>query len=137
MKKLLLGVMIVAGLGLAASPIFSQQKESAPAHQGHGMGDGMHQGSMMCPMMGGAGKMGMGGMAMMGGMMGGAGMGRAGMGQPMGRPDMSGAPPRNTRQPGTSPEVMTPPEPPVSEPEAPAESDMEKAGKFMKGLFGQ
>jgi hypothetical protein len=80
-------------------------------------------------------KLDMGGM--MGGMMGGAGMGRPGMGQPMGRPDMSGAPPRNTRQPGRSPEVMTPPEPPASEPEAPAESDMEKAGKFMKGLFGQ
>ena len=68
MKKLLLSLVIVAAVGLAASPILSQQKEAAPAQQGHGMmGEGMHQGSMMCPMMGA------GGMGMMGGMMGGMG----------------------------------------------------------------
>jgi hypothetical protein len=58
------------------------------------------------------------------------------MGQPMGRPDMSGTPPPNTRQQGTRPEAMQPQEPPPSEQEPPAESDMEKANKFMKGLFG-
>ena len=70
----------------------------------------------------------------MGGMMGmGAGMGRQGMGQPMGRPDM--------RQPGTRPEVVTPQETttpaPESQPPAEEPSDMEKAGKFMKGLLGR
>ena len=77
-------------------------------------------------------KLDMGGM--MGGM-GGHGMGRPG--QPMGRPDMSGAPPPNSRQQGTRPEAMQPQEPPPSEQEPPADSDMEKASKFMKGLFGQ
>jgi len=78
-------------------------------------------------------KLDMGGM--MGGM-GGSGMSRPGMGQPMGRPDMSGTPPPNTRQQGTRPEAMQPQEPQPSEQEPPAESDMEKANKFMKGLFG-
>jgi hypothetical protein len=73
----------------------------------------------------------------MGGMMGAAGMGRPGMGQPMGRPDLSEMPPRNVRQPGSRPEPMTPQEPPASEPEAPPESDVEKATNFMKGLFGR
>ena len=73
----------------------------------------------------------------MGGMMG---MGRAGMGQPMGRPDMTGTPPPSTRRPGTRPEVVTPQETqPAPEPTpAPEEpSDLEKAGGFMKGLFGR
>ena len=70
MKKFFLVVVIAAAVGLAARPISSQQKEVAPAHQGHGVGEGMHQGPMMCPMMGGAGMMGTGGMGMMGGMMG-------------------------------------------------------------------
>jgi len=77
-------------------------------------------------------KLDMGGM--MGGM-GGHGMGRPG--QPMGRPDMSGAPPSNPRQQGTRPEAMQPQEAPPQEQEPPADSDMEKASKFMKGLFGQ
>lgn len=68
----------------------------------------------------------------MGGMMG--MMGR--QGQSTGRPDMSGTPPPSSRKPGSRPEVVTPQETPAPEPEAPAESDMEKAGKFMKGLFG-
>jgi hypothetical protein len=76
----------------------------------------------------------------MGGMMGAAGLGRPGMGQPMGRPDMSGTgQPPNMRQPGTRPEVVTPQETtpaPESQPPAEEPSDMEKAGKFMKGLFG-
>jgi|GEM_PF-268090 len=78
----------------------------------------------------------------MGGMMG--GMGRPGMGQPMGRPDVSGMPPPNTRQQGSRPEVMPPQEPqaPEQEPQAPkqeppAESGMDKASNFMKGLFGR
>ncbi len=73
----------------------------------------------------------------MGGMMG--GMGGPGMGRPgqsMGRPDMSGMPPPNARQQGARPEAMPPQEPPAPEQEQPAESDMEKANKFMKGLFG-
>jgi uncharacterized protein DUF4412 len=70
----------------------------------------------------------------MGGMMGGA-MGRPG--QPMGRPDMSGMPPPNTRQPGTRPEIVTPQEPPAPEQETPAESGVDKATNFMKGLFGR
>lgn len=68
------------------------------------------------------------------GMMSGA-MGRPG--QPMGRPDMSGMPPPNTRQPGMRPEVMTPQEPPTPEQEPPAESGVDKATNFMKGLFGR
>lgn len=66
-------------------------------------------------------------------------MGRQGMGQPMGRPDMTGTPPPSTRRPGTRPEVVTPQETPAPEPEPPAQepSDMEKAGNFMKGLFGK
>lgn len=68
----------------------------------------------------------------MAGMMG--GMGRPG--QPMGRPDMSGTPPPNTRRPGTRPEVVTPQETPAPEPEAPPESGVDKATNFMKGLFG-
>jgi len=72
----------------------------------------------------------------MGGMMG---MGRAGMGQPMGRPDMTGTPPPSTRRPGSRPEIVTPQEAqPAPEPEAPAEeSTADKAGNFMKGLFGR
>ena len=75
----------------------------------------------------------------MAGMMSGAGMGRPGMGKPMGRPDMTGTPPPNTRQQGTRPEVMTPQEPAAPEPAPTREepSDMEKAGNFMKGLFGR
>ncbi|HET8720858.1 MAG TPA: DUF4412 domain-containing protein [Nitrospira sp.] len=69
----------------------------------------------------------------MGGMMG--MMGR--QGQSVGRPDTSGMPPPSTRQQGTRPEIVTPQEPPAPEQEPPAESDMEKAGKFMKGLFGR
>jgi hypothetical protein len=68
----------------------------------------------------------------MAGMMG--GMGRPG--QPMGRPDMSGTPPPSTRKPGSRPEVVTPQENPAPEPEAPAESGVDKASNFMKGLFG-
>ena len=71
----------------------------------------------------------------MGGMM--SGMGRPGMGQPMGRPDMSGMPSPNARQPGMKPEVVTPQEPPASEQEPPPQSDMDKATNFMKGLFGK
>jgi uncharacterized protein DUF4412 len=70
----------------------------------------------------------------MAGMMGGMGMGRPG--QPMGRPDMSGTPPPSTRKSGASPEVVTPQETPAPEPEAPAESGVDKATNFMKGLFG-
>ncbi len=75
----------------------------------------------------------------MGGMMGGM-MGRQGMGQPMGRPDMTGTPPPSTRRPGTRPEVVTPQETqptPESQPPADDRSDMQKAGDFMKGLFGR
>lgn len=78
----------------------------------------------------------------MGGMMGmmSGGAGRSGMGQPMGRPDMSGMPPPNTGRGPGKPQVVTPQEaPPAPEP-APAQeepSDMEKAGSFMKGLFGR
>lgn len=69
----------------------------------------------------------------MGGMMGGM-MGRQGMGQPMSEP-----PPNRGRGQG-KPQVMTPqdnqpapePEPATQEP-----SDLEKAGNFMKGLFGR
>ena len=68
----------------------------------------------------------------MAGMMG---MGRPG--QPMGRPDMSGTPPPSTRKSGSRPEVVTPQETPAPEPEAPAESGVDKATNFMKGLFGQ
>lgn len=73
----------------------------------------------------------------MGGMMG--MMGRQGMGQPMGRPDMTGTPPPSTRRQGSRPEVVTPQETqPAPEPEAPAEeSTADKAGNFMKGLFGR
>ena len=69
----------------------------------------------------------------MGGMMGGM-MGRQGMGQPIGEP-----PPNRGRGQGR-PQPMAPQEhQPTSESEpAPQEpSDMEKAGNFMKGLFGQ
>jgi Domain of unknown function (DUF4412) len=70
----------------------------------------------------------------MGGMMG--MMGRQGMGQTMGRPDMTGTPPPSRRS-GSRPEVLTPEETPAPGTEAPPESDMDKASKFMKGLFGQ
>jgi hypothetical protein len=73
----------------------------------------------------------------MGGITGGMMMGRPGVGQPMGRPNMTGTPPPSTRQQGTRPEVMTPQEPAAPEPEPPAESDVEKATNFMKGLFGR
>jgi len=75
----------------------------------------------------------------MGGMMGGMMMGRPGVGQPMGRPDMSGSPPPSTRRPGNRPEIVTPQETQSApEPEAPAEeSTADKAGNFMKGLFGR
>jgi len=53
-------------------------------------------------------------------------------------------PPPNTRQQGSRPEVMPPQEPqaPEQEPQAPkqeppAESGMDKASNFMKGLFGR
>ena len=68
----------------------------------------------------------------MGGMMG--MMGR--QGQSMGRPDTNGMPPPSTRKPGSRPEVVTPQEPATPEPEAPAESGVDKATNFMKGLFG-
>jgi len=74
----------------------------------------------------------------MGGMMG-MGMGRQGMGQPMGRPDMSGTPPPNMGRGQGRPQMMPPQETqPTPEPEAPAEeSTVDKAGGFMKGLFGR
>ena len=53
MKKLFLVLAIAAAVGLPANPIFSQQKEGSPAMERHGMmGEDMHHGSMMCPMMG-------------------------------------------------------------------------------------
>jgi hypothetical protein len=68
MKKFFLVLAIAAAVALPASPTLSQQREKAPAKEGHGMmGEGMQGGAMMCPMMG------MGGMGMMGGMMGGMG----------------------------------------------------------------
>lgn len=69
----------------------------------------------------------------MGGMMGGM-MGRQGMGQPMGEP-----PPNRGRGQGR-PQQMPPQEAqpaPESSPAPEQPSDMEKAGNFMKGLFGQ
>jgi Domain of unknown function (DUF4412) len=69
----------------------------------------------------------------MGGMMGGM-MGRQGMGQPMSEP-----PPNRGRGQGR-PQVMTPQEnQPAPEPEPATQepSDLEKAGNFMKGLFGR
>lgn len=72
---------------------------------------------------------------MMGGMMGGK-MGREGMDQPpMDRPSSRNRP--TVHQPGaTIPQENVPvapePEPPAQEP-----SDLEKAGSFMKGLFGR
>lgn len=79
----------------------------------------------------------------MGAMMGmGGGMGRPGMGQPMGRPDMSGegrGRPNMGRGEGR-PEIVTPQDTqpaPESEPPADERSDMQKAGDFMKGLFGR
>ncbi|HEU4686053.1 MAG TPA: DUF4412 domain-containing protein [Nitrospira sp.] len=76
----------------------------------------------------------------MGGMMGmmGGGMGRSGMGQPTGRPDMTeGRPSAGRGQ--VRPQRMPPPETqPAPEPQAPAEeSAADKAGNFMKGLFGR
>lgn len=72
----------------------------------------------------------------MAGMMGGM-MGQKGMGQPpMDRPSSRNRP--TVHQPGATvpqenvPPVATEPEPPVQEP-----SDLEKAGNFMKGLFGR
>jgi hypothetical protein len=79
----------------------------------------------------------------MGGMMGmtGGGMGHPRMGQPMGRPDMNGEGmdrPNMGRGQGR-PEIVTPQETAAPQPEPPAEepSDLEKAGSFMKGLFGR
>jgi hypothetical protein len=76
----------------------------------------------------------------MGGMMGmmGGGMGRPGMGQPTSRPDMSeaGMPPP-MRQPGTRPEILAPQESPEPQPQAEEPSEIDKAGNFMKGLFGR
>lgn len=69
----------------------------------------------------------------MGGMMGGM-MGRQGMGQPMTEP-----PPTRGRGQGR-PQVMTPQEnqpAPEPEPQTQEPSGLEKAGNFMKGLFGQ
>lgn len=68
---------------------------------------------------------------MMGGMMGGEGMGMP----PVDRPSSRNRP--SVHQPGaTVPQenvpVVTEPEPPAQEP-----SDLEKAGNFMKGLFGR
>lgn len=74
---------------------------------------------------------------MMGGMMGGQGMGRAG--QPMGRPDMGGMPPPNMGGGQGRPQPMPDQErvpPQESEPPAEQPSDLEKAGGFLKGLFG-
>ena len=76
----------------------------------------------------------------MGGMMGmmGGGLGRPGMGQPTSRPDMSeaGMPPP-MRQPSTRPEILAPQESPDPRPQAEEPSDIDKAGNFMKGLFGR
>jgi hypothetical protein len=70
----------------------------------------------------------------MAGMMSGA-MGRPG--QPMGRPDMSGTPPPNMSRGQGRPQVIPPQETqPAPDAEPPAESDVEKATNFMKGLFG-
>ena len=70
MKNFFLILTIAVSLAVPASAAFPQEREKPPAKEGHGMmGDGMHQGSMMCPMMG------TGGMGMMGGMMGGMGGG--------------------------------------------------------------
>ena len=77
----------------------------------------------------------------MGGMMGGP-MGRQGMGQQMGRSDMSGdgmGRPNMGRGQGR-PEIVTPQDTqpaPESEPPPDERSDMQKAGDFMKGLFGR
>lgn len=69
---------------------------------------------------------------MMGGMMGGK-MGREGMDQPpMDRPGTRNRP--TVHQPGTQQNVPVAPEP---EPPTQEPSDMEKAGNFMKGLFGR
>ena len=75
----------------------------------------------------------------MGGMMGGAGTGRPSMGPPMGRPDMGS---QGMGRPGAGgPEVMPQPEevPPAPEPAPSSDdrSDIQKAGDFMKGLFGK
>ncbi|SLM46517.1 conserved exported protein of unknown function [Nitrospira japonica] len=71
----------------------------------------------------------------MSGMMG---MGRQGMGQPMGRPDVSGTPPPNMGRGQGRPQAMPQEAPPAPEPEAPSEeSAADKAGNFMKGLFGR
>ena len=70
----------------------------------------------------------------MGGMMG--MMGR--QGQSTGRPDMSGTPPPNMGRGQGRPEVKPPQETqPAPEQEPPAESGMDKASNFMKGLFGR
>ena len=69
---------------------------------------------------------------MMGGMMGGK-IGREGMDQPpMDRPGTRNRP--TVHQPGTQQNVPVAPE---SEPPAQEPSDLEKAGNFMKGLFGR
>ncbi|MGC3976108.1 MAG: hypothetical protein QM771_17235 [Nitrospira sp.] len=82
-------------------------------------------------------KFDMGGMM---GMMGGQGRGRSGMGQPTGRPDMGaegmGRP--NAGRGQGRPQVTPQPEPPQEpEPSGDERSDMQKAGEFMKGLFGR
>lgn len=58
MKKIFLVLAIAAAVGLPANSIFSQQKEGAPASERQGMmGEDMHRGAMMCPMMGMGGMM--------------------------------------------------------------------------------
>lgn len=69
----------------------------------------------------------------MGGMMGGM-MGRQGMGQPMGEPPASRGRGQGRPQPMPPQEAQPAPE---SSPAPEQPSDMEKAGNFMKGLFGQ
>jgi hypothetical protein len=81
MKKIFLVLAIVAGVAFSASPAFLQETEKPHAKQEHGMGGGMMQGGMMCPMMG-SGAMGMMGGGM-GGMMGGMGGDPAMMAQMM------------------------------------------------------
>ena len=75
MKKVFIAIAVAVGLAISASPAFLQETKKPQSQQEHGMMGGgmMHQGGMMCPMMG-AGGMGMMG-GEMGGMMGGMGGG--------------------------------------------------------------
>lgn len=70
MKNILIALAVSGAIALSASPAFLQET-SQPKHE-HGMGQGMMQGGMMCPMMGSGnmGMMGGGSGSMMGGMSG-------------------------------------------------------------------